>query len=403
MAFPTSRSLRPVESSLCHCLAAATGQATSGQDSSAAATTTNQGTQGHHRRACPLARSESGSGLDSGAHHSRPCGASEPAQSRRSDSPGLSSERPRHDGLTWAHFKGGLDITVSQGLSQRALRIADALIKHLERVGMEVRVRATSRDGYGYRVPESTHVTEVRCDEEWVGFALRERRSEHREEPDPRKAARGWPWDYAERSYVPNGRLELSLTNPRLNGMRKTWSDGKRQRVEDVLGDFVVHLHLAAAQLKEIRAEDGRRLEARLEAQRRREEAERRRLEKEKLERLTGEAASWQRAKQLREYAQEGQRILAAGEEAEVDATEEQSSSGCSSTPTASTRSSTDPAQVAQRARRRSVTRATGAKLPSGPRGNLGSDAWRAGWRRTTSRVTRRTSTGRGTRSRRAA
>ena len=136
-------------------------------------------------------------------------------------------------------------------------------------------------------------MTEALVDGERVGFALREH----------------------------YGLLELRLTNDRLHGLRRTWSDGQRQRLEKVLGGFVVGLGLAAAQLAEIHAEDERRERAWLEEERRRaEEAERRRLEEERIARLTGEATAWSRAAELRAYVQAGMRLLASrGEASEAD------------------------------------------------------------------------------------
>jgi sigma54-dependent transcription regulator len=115
----------------------------------------------------------------------------------------------------------------------------------------------------------------------------------HKEPPSPRDAVRGWPWDRPAVSYLSSGTLELSLTSSRLEGMRRNWSDGKRQRLEDVLGEFVVGLDLAASRLRELHAEDVRRQQAQLEAElRRAEEAERRRLEEARIARLIGEAAA---------------------------------------------------------------------------------------------------------------
>ena len=112
-------------------------------------------------------------------------------------------------------------------------------------------------------------------------------------------------------SYLPSGTLELSLTSPRLEGIRRNWSDGKRQRLEDVLGEFVVGLSPAASRLRELHVEDARRQRAHLEAElRRAEEAERRRLEEARIARLIGEAAAWSRAAELRAYALAGLRLL---------------------------------------------------------------------------------------------
>jgi hypothetical protein len=211
--------------------------------------------------------------------------------------------------LAFSASKGCLDIGVSPEQRQRALRIMDALVKHLEATSGGVEVSRKPRDAWGNEEPG--FVTEAIVGEERVGFALREKQRMHREPPSARDAARGWPWDRPTVSYLPSGRLELGLTSSRLEGIRRSWSDGKRQRLEDVLGEFVVGLGEAAARLAQIREEDRRLQLARLEAERRRAEAaERRRLEEERIARLIGEADEWSRATELRAYAQAGLRLL---------------------------------------------------------------------------------------------
>lgn len=197
------------------------------------------------------------------------------------------------NGLASCASKGCLDITVSKQQRQRALRIMDGLVRYLEANGGGVEV--VSRRVYSYGREERTFATEALVGGERVGFALREH----------------------------YGLLELRLTSERLHGLRRTWSDGQRQRLEKVLGGFVVGLGRAAVQLAEIHAEDERRQQAWLETERRRaEEAERRRLEEERIARLTGEATAWSRAAELRAYSRAGLRLLdergAAGEAAEA-------------------------------------------------------------------------------------
>ena len=41
-----------------------------------------------------------------------------------------------------------------------------------------------------------------------------------------------------EHDVVRSGRLELSVTNAAYLGVRQKWADGKRQRIEDILGQF---------------------------------------------------------------------------------------------------------------------------------------------------------------------
>ena len=121
--------------------------------------------------------------------------------------------------------------------------------------------------------------------------------------PDARKRHRGWPWDRDTITYSPSGRLELAITNERLRGMRRTWKDAKRQRLEDCLGNFIVHVPIAAGKLAEIHAEDARREQARRQEEERREAAaERRREEERRAAKLLESVRLWRQAADIRSY-----------------------------------------------------------------------------------------------------
>jgi hypothetical protein len=206
-------------------------------------------------------------------------------------------------GLSFCRVRGKLDITVTKGSVKRALRIMDALIKHLEKNGMPVRVESKPRQGYWNG--DRFGVTEAHCAGEWVSFALRERQRRVTG-PPPRWATRGGIYDHPTSELEPSGLLELSLTSGRLLGQRKIWCDGKRQRLEDRLGDFVVGLQAAGEHLMVVHAEDLRRRQASEEAERRRkEEADRRRREQERAERLFSWVERRRQAESLRTLARE--------------------------------------------------------------------------------------------------
>jgi hypothetical protein len=113
------------------------------------------------------------------------------------------------------------------------------------------------------------------------------------------------PWMYSRQEYYysPNGVLSLKIRNDDSLNIRKTWSDGRRQRLEDCLNSFVSGLIKAAMSIKHLRAERERREREWQEQKRQREEAERiRREEEEKLKNLDREVESWQRSQKIRSY-----------------------------------------------------------------------------------------------------
>lgn len=218
-----------------------------------------------------------------------------------------------HKGLYSFSWRGKLDVSASRDSLKRALRIMDALIKHLERNGTEVRVARERVYRYG-SADDRNWATQALCAGEWVGFALRERQRRV-EVPPPGWAKSGGVFDHPRSELEPSGVLELSLTSYRLSGLRKVWADGKKQRLEDLLGQVVVGLAAAGEHLREVHAEDRRREEAYAEAQRRREEeAERRRREEERAARLLAWVQRWREARDVRAFVGAARSALGAGD-----------------------------------------------------------------------------------------
>lgn len=95
----------------------------------------------------------------------------------------LGKAEPRN-GVVCAPCRSCLDICVSPASLDRALRIADALLKGLTRAQLKVEVspieeEQPERHGY-YGLPEREprpprRVTRLRCDDEWISIALTER------------------------------------------------------------------------------------------------------------------------------------------------------------------------------------------------------------------------------------
>ena len=122
-------------------------------------------------------------------------------------------------------------------------------------------------------------MTRVLCDNEWLEFAISERLERHeRLKPDPPPRSIAWDGTFYDEhvrttyTYEPTGILSLAITNVGRLGVQTTWNDGKRQRLESRLTEFVSRLSAVALAVKLRRVEEERQRVAALE------EAERRRI-----------------------------------------------------------------------------------------------------------------------------
>jgi hypothetical protein len=199
-------------------------------------------------------------------------------------------------GLKQPRARGCLDIRVGQDSIDRAILIMDTLVKALETRGVDISV-----------AKEPPFSTSVSVMGEVIKFALNEGHNctERKLTAAQMKEKEKHPWMYStqEYDYSPNGILLLKIKNVDVMNTRKTWSDGRRQRLEDCLNSFVGGLVKAAIAIKHLRTERERRELKWQEERRQWEESERiRREEEEKMKALDREVASWHRSQQIRTY-----------------------------------------------------------------------------------------------------
>jgi hypothetical protein len=167
----------------------------------------------------------------------------------------------------------------------------DGLVRALEERGMPVSVARG----------EATATSAV-VDEEAVTFFLEER--VQRVERPPTRQQQQLKWLYLrEYDYVATGALHLRIDGLAYLGVRRTWADGKRRRLETCLGSFVLGLRQAASALKHQRVERAEReRQYELERQRRIEVETARQLEEARVRVLDGQMVRWRKARRIREY-----------------------------------------------------------------------------------------------------
>jgi hypothetical protein len=213
-----------------------------------------------------------------------------------------------------------LNVNVSLDGADRAMCILDALLKALDARGYETLIRPTRDDG-------GRPATIVKIREDEVPIALTERIDEVKRQdllPPGRsrpRSPRRWnaafdPSPLPPRlDLVPSGKYTLRIDLTYLGGIRCTWSDGKQQRVDQRLNDFVVGLVIAAETLKEVRlAREAREREWRAAEARRLEQERLRELEEGRIRALDHAITAWRDAREIREYVAEARQALNEGE-----------------------------------------------------------------------------------------
>jgi hypothetical protein len=201
-----------------------------------------------------------------------------------------------------------LDVRVSKGSLHRALRIIDGLLKALEVRGYRVQITDSEPSetvvelmdvALPFRVSESLT---SRLDEKGADDSL-----------DGRYQFRHSAF---RSTSVPSGSLALRVEHghpyywKEEEGLRRTWADGKRQRLENCLAKILDGIVRAATAKRDGKLREEEENRQRIEARRRQEENERLRAamwekvqaEQARVDQLLADAVNWQRSKVLLDY-----------------------------------------------------------------------------------------------------
>jgi hypothetical protein len=204
----------------------------------------------------------------------------------------LEHRKPGVDGLVWAGGAGVISVHVSRSSTLRALRLLEVILRVGEEKGW---VFASPKDDASVAVQVGHHPVTIRLYEKVV----------HSKAPATTEQEERPLWTTREKPR-PSGLLVLQICDYLGNGLRTVWADGKRQRLEDLLGDFIAAIGVASEALH-ARAleheEQGRRW---AEQERRRQElAQRIKSESERRDDLLRQAGNWETAGRIRALVEE--------------------------------------------------------------------------------------------------
>jgi hypothetical protein len=208
----------------------------------------------------------------------------------------LRAAKRNETGLVRPRAKDCLDVQIAPASIDRATRILDALAQALEARGIPLVVGA---DDSGSRVTVLGVSHEIAL-EESTDRKVRELT------PAEKKAQQRDPWLYRtpQYDYTPTGRLALRIKGYG-SGERRSWSDGKQQRLEDCLNAFVIGLIRVAVRQRAQELEwERQRREWEAQEQRRREAERQLRLEEARSQALQMQLSAWHKSQQVRDYVE---------------------------------------------------------------------------------------------------
>lgn len=208
---------------------------------------------------------------------------------------GFAKAKPDEDGRLRPTISRTLDIHVSAGNVERAVRVMDGVLKALQSAGWK------------FGAPQEGHGLTVNVEGEQLGVRLYEGigRVNHVPTEEERVRIKKYPDihgvpEWGER---PSGKLNLAIGKEEFSGVRMRWTDGKGHPLETKVESFIQGLTEAA------RAKLGWRKECeeqqrRWEEDRRKEQeaSDRRYEEQQRAERLQQQVEDWEKSRRIREY-----------------------------------------------------------------------------------------------------
>jgi len=209
----------------------------------------------------------------------------------------LNKAKPDEKNRFCSRVHGCLSVRVGRNSISRAMRIMDALIKALEKRDYSVLVKKASVDTCVFLLDEEIKFSL----DEWLMKTKRELTSSEKKDKERYPSL----YAYDRYDYCPSGRLYLRIDTWGHSDDRRIWSDGKKQRLEDLLNSFVTGVVKLAESNRAWRLQREQEEREKQERIRLHQEQERLRREEEaKFQALETEVTAWHKSLQIRSYVE---------------------------------------------------------------------------------------------------
>jgi hypothetical protein len=231
----------------------------------------------------------------------------------------LRKAKPADDGSVSANHDGTCGIVVGPRSAERAISLLDAIARAFAQRGLSLVATGQAMSAAPHGETVCFALTEKVQREKHVPTAEELASEERRRKREMTTLSWSFKRSYPEWDFIRTGEFSLEIENRYVNGLRRTWKDGKTQRLENLVDDFVIGVMAYAAGARLERAkrerrhrnwERERRVQARA-GQRRDREGERRKIldelvaistEAAKLRTWLSEADTWSQPSQPNEF-----------------------------------------------------------------------------------------------------
>jgi len=196
-----------------------------------------------------------------------------------------------------------LDIRVAPGSVDRAIKLAQGLIRAAQAVGFSFKEQKDSYRGYHY----------LELFGHQIQFSIVELSNREPHVPTAKELADSAKYSYSKPpkwDHLPNGMLCVNLFQGNLRTNVAEIADGKVRRVEQMVREIVVAMLKevdVALERRRVQWEEQRRAMEAADARRR--EEEQRRLEQKELDDLVAQAERWELSERLRRYRAEAEEV----------------------------------------------------------------------------------------------
>jgi hypothetical protein len=223
----------------------------------------------------------------------------------------IGKARPDHVGLCRVTFKTGLKASVSPAMQERAADFAHRFVTMAEEKGHTLQA---GDDGLTLLVDGEVLKMELVEKLGKIPHVMTSKEATEKKKWEERNAKRirDWGLNYYSRpsipefDYFPSGDLSFQFTETGYNGLRRTFADGKIQRLETMVERICAAAEkIAAARKADRTAREQREREWAEQARLRKEQEKLQGLEKKRIEDLEKSAKAWRHANQLRAYIEE--------------------------------------------------------------------------------------------------
>jgi hypothetical protein len=207
-------------------------------------------------------------------------------------------------GMLLAKSGSVVPVKVSPLALPRAMRLFDALFAATDKVGYKIE----------WHTPYNTQIKMTVLDEKLTFFISEStNRREHQPTPEERARQKEHSWSRPPQwDIIPNGFLRFTLSSCEYQYTSHSWSDGKRRKLEDCLGEIFLACEKTARAVKQERLDRAEAERRRVEEQKRRAEEAARQAEYDRKAKALKELAhSWEESKLIKDFTTALQATLA--------------------------------------------------------------------------------------------